>query len=97
MPAIHTVRVLIAYDVASNRVRTRIRRILLRFGTPIQLSVFECVITRQGLEELRSLLDAELGRHDGSLFILALCGRCEGGIRDLGTRGDDPRRDLFVL
>jgi len=41
--------VLVVYDISSDKRRTRLHNKLLDFGTPVQYSVFECLL---GAEEL---------------------------------------------
>ena len=45
--------VVIAYDVSNDRCRTRLHNRLLDYGTPVQYSVFECLLDREQLEKMR--------------------------------------------
>ena len=59
---------LVAYDVANNKVRRNLRRILCGYGEPVQKSVFLCTLDsaiRQRLE--RELANFSLGPYDSLL------------------------------
>jgi CRISPR-associated protein Cas2 len=49
--------VLVVYDISSDKRRTRLHNKLLDFGTPVQYSVFECLL---GAEELARMKKATL-------------------------------------
>jgi len=42
----------IIYQVKNDRIRTRLRKILLSFGNPVQNNVFECRLSASQLKEL---------------------------------------------
>ncbi|WP_298068394.1 CRISPR-associated endonuclease Cas2 [uncultured Mailhella sp.] len=90
----HTV---IAYDVCSNKNRTRIFHILRDLGVNSQRSVFECELT---LEETRSLilrLEEYLDPKKDSLLVYPLCRRCACGVRILGQGLSLVRTDWEVV
>ena len=88
---------LICYDIENDRERTRVARLLERYGERIQYSVFEVHLARQtellGLkEELRGLVseaDAEIRFYRLTVDALADSSRLDG--TPLG------RRDLVVI
>ena len=45
--------VVVAYDIRSTKRRTKVHNLLKDFGYRVQLSVFECEITRKQCSELR--------------------------------------------
>lgn len=60
---------LVSYDISNPRRLTRVRRVVLGFGDPVQLSVFRCDVTPQEMVELRRRLSAEIdARADQILF-----------------------------
>ena len=50
----------IAYDISSDKRRTKVHRILSGFGQWTQFSLFECYLTEKEYLRLRSLLDRHL-------------------------------------
>ena len=77
--------VVVAYDIHSNKIRTRMFRLLSELGLHTQLSVFECDLEeaqcRDLLSKAEGLLDVEKG---DSLLLYPLCRRCSRGADILG-------------
>lgn len=44
--------VVVTYDIPSDRRRTKLYKALLNFGTPVQYSVFECLVSAEELDRL---------------------------------------------
>lgn len=68
----------IVYQIKSDRLRTRLRKVLLSFGNPVQNSVFECRLsTAQFKELLKSVenLKDQLSESD-SVRIYNVCKNC---------------------
>ncbi len=57
-----------AYDITSNRRRSRVARILTRYGSRVQLSVFELHLEPDDLVELRREIGPLLGADDEFSF-----------------------------
>lgn len=45
--------VLVVYDISNDRRRTRLHNVLLDYGSPVQYSVFECLLDKDGLERMK--------------------------------------------
>ena len=45
--------VLVVYDISSDKRRTRLHNKLLDFGTPVQYSVFECLLSAEELARMK--------------------------------------------
>lgn len=56
----------IAYDIADNKTRNKITKILKQYGTPINLSVFECMTTEYQynnlVKELNNIINVKTDR-----------------------------------
>jgi CRISPR-associated protein Cas2 len=80
-------RYVVAYDVEDDRARTRIAKLLDRWGTRVQWSVFECRLEAAGLERLVTALERELTAVGGAgnIRIYRLCADCYGASRGIGT------------
>ncbi len=76
-------RCLIAYDVADDRKRTRLAKLLLDYGDRVQKSVFEADLNAKEIQEILEKGAKYLQRED-SLRIYPLCGEC---VRKVRTRG----------
>jgi len=76
--------VLIAYDVASDRRRTKISRILAEYGERIQYSVFECQLNQDGLDAVRNRLAAVANARRDRVHFYPVCKACFGRAETIG-------------
>jgi len=74
----------VAYDVADDRCRARLHTLLLGYGTAIQESLFECLVTERQAGELKRKVAKTtrntLGADKVRYYIL--CGACAVRIED---------------
>jgi len=61
----------VTYDITDDRRRVKVANILKSFGERVQLSVFECWLTAEELEELRALLSGKMDPDLDSIRIYA--------------------------
>jgi len=66
----------VAYDLESDTVRTRVAEVLLALGERVQKSVFECILAPEELEALVERLRREIGETPGNVRIYRLCAGC---------------------
>lgn len=45
--------VLVVYDISNDRRRTKLHNTLLNYGSPVQYSVFECLLDEKGLAQMK--------------------------------------------
>lgn len=76
---------MICYDIADNRRRNKVTRLLEGWGERVQESVFECHITaaqhHQIIRNIATLIDAEQDK----VRYYALCGKDRGKLQVLGN------------
>jgi CRISPR-associated protein Cas2 len=89
--------IVVSYDVPDDRRRTRLAHALQDFGTRVQLSVFECVLTPDQEDRLRSRLLRLIDPEEDNVRIYRLCETCRTKIeiQGRGSRTEDP--SLYVL
>ena len=81
----------IAYDVASDRRRTRVHKLLCGFGQWTQFSVFECWLTKKQLLQLRFKLEPLLDPSADHVRLYTLCASCAPSVVTIGgTPPGDP-------
>ena len=68
--------VVVVYDISDDRRRTRLHDLLLQYGSPVQYSVFECLLDAKELASMkrtvRKLIKPKLDR----VRYYALCEAC---------------------
>lgn len=88
----------VAYDLESDAVRTRVADVLQALGERVQLSVFECVLAPEELDALIARLQREIGTTPGNVRIYRLCAACveaSVGIGDVKTTVADANCVIF--
>jgi len=68
--------VLVVYDISSDRRRTRLHNTLLDFGTPVQYSVFECLLDKAGLEQMKKAVLRVIRPRTDQVRFYYLCAAC---------------------
>jgi len=86
----------IAYDIPSDRRRTRVHKTLCGFGQWTQYSLFECHLTDRELLTLRDKLDNILEPEEDSLRFYPLCTACLAKVETVGS--DKPKeKQVFIV
>ena len=87
----------IAFDIASDRIRSRVVKILSEYAYRVQKSVFEGLISRESLEEMRGKLTKVIDEKSDSIRIYPLCGKCEAEVTILGIGVKVEEVDYIIL
>jgi len=67
---------LVCYDIADDRRRLRVMKVLEGYGQRVQRSVFECDLDARQLERLKGRLRKTIRDSEDSLRYYHLCSRC---------------------
>lgn len=77
----------ISYDVVSNRKRNKIAKILEGYGTRVQYSVFESILSQSDFANLYNLLmKVEIDAATDSIYFYSICSNCEKKIITIGRK-----------
>jgi CRISPR-associated protein Cas2 len=96
MPIKRVMFYIISYDVSDDKRRTQIAEILKDFGTRVQYSVFECLLTEDQFTMLRRRLCLYIDPTTDSLRCYRLCQACVDEIIVEG-RGDVTQdEDVYI-
>ena len=68
--------VVVVYDISHDRRRTRLHDTLLNFGTPVQYSVFECIVDGKRLDEMKEAIGRVIKPRQDRVRFYYLCQRC---------------------
>lgn len=77
-------KILIAYDIPSDRRRSQVARLLANRGERVQYSVFECDLTPAGYSELQEQILALVNPRRDRIHWYPLCQACWGRARSIG-------------
>jgi CRISPR-associated protein Cas2 len=68
--------VVVAYDISHDRRRTKLHDTLLNFGTPVQYSVFECIVDEERLEKMKGAIGRVIKPRQDRVRFYYLCQAC---------------------
>lgn len=89
--------VVVAYDVADDRRRTRLHTLLLGYGVPAQESVFECDVTEARDRAMRARVGRVIREGEDSVRYYVLCADCAGKVRDETGAGRAGPPDVYCV
>lgn len=87
---------LIAYDISSDRRRTKVHKLLCGFGEWTQYSLFECFLDEKAFLLLRHRLDGILDKAEDNVRIYPLCANCQAKVKTIGSKPPE-EATLFLL
>lgn len=91
------IHILVAYDIEDNSKRTKLHKLIKRFGDPVQYSLFECLITKEQFEKMKLLIaKIPLERAD-SVCYYELCQACSKQVSRTGKAKDFLKEEIFVF
>ena len=85
----------IAYDIPSDRRRTKVHKVLSGFGRWTQYSLFECHLTAKEMVLLRDKLDKHLKLEEDSVRFYYICNNCLGKVETVG--GSKPEEEKVYI
>ncbi len=68
--------ILIAYDISNDKRRTKLHNTLLNYGTPVQYSVFECLLTAKDEKRMRQAVKRVIRPRKDHVRYYTLCANC---------------------
>jgi len=87
---------IVAYDISSDKRRTKVHKLLSGYGTWTQFSLFECHLNEKQYLELRFRLAQHLKAGEDRVRFYALCRSCHDRSETLeGKLPDEPA--LFLV
>ena len=88
--------IVVAYDIRDNRRRTKVFKALKNFGTPVQESVFECVLDKQAFQSMKSKVNQVMDVREDAVRYYVLCGSCRERIAATGVPITQEQVAVFV-
>lgn len=79
--------VLIVYDISNDKRRTKLHNLLLDYGTPVQYSVFECLLDDKYLSKMKKAAKRVIRPNKDHVRYYYLCTECVSKTET--TRGEE--------
>jgi CRISPR-associated protein Cas2 len=90
-------QIVVVYDIPDDKRRTRLRKTLLRFGTPVQFSVFECDLAPRQLARMEKAVRAVMKPHEDNVRYYQLCRSCAKSAEVFGGQPITERKEVYVV
>ena len=87
---------LIAYDIPSDKRRTKVHKVLSGYGHWTQYSIFECYLSDKQYLQLRQRLEQHLDAAQDSVRFYLLCRSCLGKVETIGSPAPS-EPELFLV
>jgi CRISPR-associated protein Cas2 len=68
--------VVVVYDISDDKRRTKLHNVLLNFGTPVQYSVFECLLDGERLAEMKRSVERVIRPRKDRVRFYYICQQC---------------------
>lgn len=68
--------ILVVYDISSDKRRTKLHNALLDYGTPVQYSVFECLLDEVAAKKMRQAVKRVIRPKKDHVRFYYLCANC---------------------
>lgn len=79
--------IVVSYDIVDDKRRNKVHRALKDFGSPVQYSVFECLVSAAAFQRLKKRLAPLIAMKEDSIRFYVLCESCQEKIEIIG-RGE---------
>jgi len=87
--------VVVAYDISDDKRRTKLHDTLMNFGAPVQYSVFECILGKEGLKKMKAAVSGVIKGEEDFVRYYYLCDSCRKKIET--TAGAKVTRERPVI
>lgn len=88
--------VVVAYDIADDRRRQKIAKLLVKYGVRCNESVFECMLTESKIQKMKQQITALADRQYDSILYYYLCKPCVMKRESLGKR-PEPLPETVII
>ena len=89
--------VVVAYDIPSDRRRGRLHNTLLNYGTPVQYSVFECLLEKKELERMKRSIKRIIRPRLDHVRYYYLCAACQKRVETTVGREVVSEEEVLVV
>ena len=67
---------LVVYDISNDQRRTKLHDLLLDYGSPVQYSVFECILDDDAIARMKKMIKRVIRPRKDNVRIYSLCEAC---------------------
>jgi CRISPR-associated protein Cas2 len=89
--------IIVTYDIPDNKIRTRVHKALMRYGEPVQFSVFECIISNDQFDEMRKAVSRIINIETDSVRYYEVCDGCYRRIITIGKAQSTSLKTVYIV
>jgi CRISPR-associated protein Cas2 len=89
--------IVVAYDIPDDKERTRLHKTLMRFGEPVQYSVFECILSEAQFAEMRRAVSGVVEEARTRVRYYAICEPCRAKTTTIGRARTTTIQPFYIL
>ena len=90
-------RYIVCYDICDDGRRTKVAKALEDYGTRVQFSVFEVLLSSDRLAQLRERVKSLLDLDQDSVRIYTLCTRCTRALDIIGAGPEVYEQKVMII
>ena len=89
--------VVVVYDISNDKRRTKLHNRLKDFGSPVQYSVFECLLSTREFEQMKKAVNRIIRVRQDHVRYYVLCAACRKRIEVIGQKEVTGKPDVIVV
>ena len=89
--------VVIVYDISIDKRRRKLHNLLLNYGSPVQYSVFECIVDEETEDQMMKVIHKTVKLKADHVRFYYLCDRCVSNVRVIGGKDVLDRRIKAIV
>ena len=89
--------IIVAYDIVDNKLRTRLFKLLKRFGQPVQFSVFECILTHAQFDQMRADVAKLVVDEESGVRYYDICEECHRHLITIGKAVTTSIKPVYIV
>lgn len=89
--------VIVVYDISNDKRRTRLHKKLKDYGSPVQYSVFECVLAGDEIRRMKGDVRCIIRPRLDHVRYYTICGACRKKVEVSGHREISAEPDVIVV
>jgi CRISPR-associated protein Cas2 len=89
--------IVVVYDISDDPRRTKLHNTLKNFGTPVQYSVFECILSKEGLKKMKAAVNRVIEEDTDLVRYYYICDACKKKIETTAGAKVTKERPVIVV
>ena len=89
--------IVVVYDISSDKRRTKLHKRLLDFGSPVQYSVFECLLEKKDFDRMKAAVRRITKPRIDHVRYYSICASCKKKIEITGRHEVTGDPDVLVV